>query len=57
MIQVSAPPSVASALQRVGRAGHVVGAISHGDVYPSSGATSPPPSSRSNACSRARSRS
>ena len=34
VIQVSAPPSVASALQRVGRAGHVVGAVSAGDVYP-----------------------
>lgn len=34
VIQVAAPPSVASALQRVGRAGHVVGAVSRGDVYP-----------------------
>ena len=34
VIQVSAPPSIASALQRVGRAGHVVGAVSSGDVYP-----------------------
>ena len=34
VIQVGAPPSVASALQRVGRAGHVVGAVSVGDVYP-----------------------
>ncbi|SHI71654.1 ATP-dependent helicase Lhr and Lhr-like helicase [Tessaracoccus bendigoensis DSM 12906] len=34
VVQVSAPPSVASALQRVGRAGHVVGAVSRGDVYP-----------------------
>ncbi len=34
VIQVSAPPSVASALQRIGRAGHHVGAISHGDVFP-----------------------
>ncbi|HQD21918.1 MAG TPA: DEAD/DEAH box helicase, partial [Arachnia sp.] len=34
VIQVSAPPSVASALQRIGRAGHVVGAVSSGDVYP-----------------------
>ncbi|TRY19692.1 ATP-dependent helicase [Tessaracoccus rhinocerotis] len=34
VIQVSAPPSVASALQRIGRAGHDVGATSHGTVYP-----------------------
>ncbi|WP_052459629.1 DEAD/DEAH box helicase [Tessaracoccus massiliensis] len=34
VIQVGAPPSVASALQRIGRAGHVVGATSAGDVYP-----------------------
>ncbi len=34
VIQVGAPPSVASALQRIGRAGHVVGAVSRGDVYP-----------------------
>ena len=34
VIQVAAPPSVASALQRIGRAGHVVGAVSAGDVYP-----------------------
>ena len=34
VIQVGAPPSVASALQRIGRAGHVVGAVSAGDVYP-----------------------
>ncbi|ATY90348.1 ATP-dependent helicase [Pectobacterium atrosepticum] len=36
VIQVSAPPSVASALQRVGRAGHQVGGISTGLVYPRS---------------------
>ncbi|WP_437582672.1 ATP-dependent helicase [Paramicrobacterium sp. CJ85] len=34
VIQVEAPPSVASALQRVGRAGHQVGEISHGVMYP-----------------------
>ncbi len=34
VIQVSAPPSVASTLQRIGRAGHHVGATSNGDVYP-----------------------
>ena len=34
VIQVASPPSVASALQRVGRAGHEVGAVSVGDIYP-----------------------
>ncbi|WP_166980418.1 Lhr family ATP-dependent helicase [Paramicrobacterium fandaimingii] len=34
VIQVEAPPSVASALQRVGRAGHHVGEISHGVLFP-----------------------
>ncbi|RFB88840.1 ATP-dependent helicase [Rhizobium leguminosarum bv. trifolii] len=34
VIQVAAPPSVASALQRVGRAGHQVGGISSGLIYP-----------------------
>lgn len=34
VIQVGAPPSVASGLQRVGRAGHHVGATSRGLVYP-----------------------
>src|SRR6185437_12166653 len=34
VIQVAAPPSVASALQRVGRAGHQVGGMSRGLVYP-----------------------
>ncbi|MCC2592446.1 ATP-dependent helicase [Tessaracoccus sp. OS52] len=34
VIQVSAAPSVASALQRIGRAGHDVGAVSRGTVYP-----------------------
>lgn len=34
VIQVGAPASVASALQRIGRAGHDVGAVSRGDVYP-----------------------
>ena len=36
VIQVSTPPSVASGLQRVGRAGHQVGEISRGVVYPTS---------------------
>ncbi|HEY9418276.1 MAG TPA: DEAD/DEAH box helicase, partial [Pseudonocardia sp.] len=34
VIQVEAPPSVASGLQRVGRAGHQVGAVSRGVVFP-----------------------
>ncbi|MEJ2860386.1 ATP-dependent helicase [Actinomycetospora flava] len=34
VIQVEAPPSVASGLQRVGRAGHQVGAVSTGVVMP-----------------------
>lgn len=34
VVQVGAPPSVASALQRIGRAGHQVGAVSHGVVLP-----------------------
>jgi ATP-dependent Lhr-like helicase len=34
VIQVGAPPSVASGLQRIGRAGHQVGAVSKGVVFP-----------------------
>ncbi|WP_407936592.1 ATP-dependent helicase [Lentzea tibetensis] len=34
VVQVEAPPSVASGLQRVGRAGHQVGAISKGVMFP-----------------------
>jgi ATP-dependent Lhr-like helicase len=34
VIQVEAPPSVASGLQRVGRAGHQVGEVSKGLLYP-----------------------
>ncbi|MGJ6978980.1 ATP-dependent helicase [Aestuariimicrobium soli] len=34
VIQISSPPSVASGLQRVGRAGHQVGAVSRGVVLP-----------------------
>ncbi|MCL2316689.1 MAG: DEAD/DEAH box helicase [Actinomycetia bacterium] len=36
VIQIGAPPSVASGLQRVGRAGHHVGAVSQGIVFPMS---------------------
>src|SRR5262249_26280417 len=32
--QVESPPSVASGLQRIGRAGHQVGAVSRGVVFP-----------------------
>ena len=34
VVQVEAPPSVASGLQRIGRAGHQVGAVSTGVVFP-----------------------
>src|SRR5690606_973901 len=34
VVQVGSPPSVASALQRIGRAGHQVGALSRGVVLP-----------------------
>ncbi|GGJ77383.1 DEAD/DEAH box helicase [Pilimelia anulata] len=34
VVQIEAPPSVAAGLQRVGRAGHRVGAISRGVVFP-----------------------
>ena len=34
VIQIEAPPSVASAMQRIGRAGHQVGAASEGVIFP-----------------------
>ena len=34
VVQVETPPSVASGLQRVGRAGHHVGAVSRGVIFP-----------------------
>ncbi|HEY1135489.1 MAG TPA: ATP-dependent helicase, partial [Nocardioides sp.] len=34
VVQIGSPPSIASALQRVGRAGHQVGEISHGVLFP-----------------------
>jgi ATP-dependent Lhr-like helicase len=34
VVQLEAPPSVAAALQRIGRAGHQVGATSRGVVFP-----------------------
>ena len=34
VVQIESPPSVASGLQRVGRAGHIVGAASTGIFYP-----------------------
>jgi ATP-dependent Lhr-like helicase len=34
VIQIEAPPSVASGMQRIGRAGHHVGAVSDGVIFP-----------------------
>src|SRR5207302_6830559 len=34
VVQVEAPPSVSTGLQRIGRAGHHVGAVSRGVVFP-----------------------
>ncbi len=34
VVQVESPPSVASGLQRIGRAGHQVGEVSRGVIYP-----------------------
>ncbi|MGH3715374.1 MAG: DEAD/DEAH box helicase, partial [Micromonosporaceae bacterium] len=34
VVQVDAPPSVAAGMQRIGRAGHQVGAVSKGVVFP-----------------------
>ncbi|HEY9472454.1 MAG TPA: DEAD/DEAH box helicase, partial [Mycobacteriales bacterium] len=34
VVQVAAPPSVAAGLQRVGRGGHQVGAVSRGVIFP-----------------------
>jgi ATP-dependent Lhr-like helicase len=34
VVQIESPPSVASGLQRIGRAGHAVGEMSHGVVFP-----------------------
>jgi ATP-dependent Lhr-like helicase len=34
VIQIEAPPSVASGMQRIGRAGHHVGGISNGIIFP-----------------------
>lgn len=34
VIQIEAPPSVASGIQRIGRAGHQVGAVSFGRIFP-----------------------
>jgi ATP-dependent Lhr-like helicase len=34
VIQIEAPPSVASGLQRIGRAGHQAGAVSDGIIFP-----------------------
>src|SRR5262249_43792055 len=34
VVQIEAPPSVASGMQRIGRASHSVGAISQGTIFP-----------------------
>jgi len=34
VVQVEAPPSIASGMQRIGRAGHQVGAVSRGVIFP-----------------------
>ncbi|HJK90558.1 MAG TPA: DEAD/DEAH box helicase, partial [Polyangiaceae bacterium LLY-WYZ-15_(1-7)] len=34
VVQIEAPPSVASGIQRIGRAGHQVGAVSRGRIFP-----------------------
>ncbi len=34
VVQIEAPPSVASGLQRIGRAGHAVGEVSKGVIFP-----------------------
>jgi ATP-dependent Lhr-like helicase len=34
VVQIGAPPSVASGLQRIGRAGHQAGAVSEGIIFP-----------------------
>ena len=34
VVQIEAPPSIASGLQRIGRAGHQVGAVSSGVIFP-----------------------
>src|SRR5262249_8341389 len=34
VVQIEAPPSVASALQRIGRSGHHIDAVSHGIIFP-----------------------
>ncbi|HMJ16484.1 MAG TPA: helicase-related protein, partial [Polyangiaceae bacterium] len=34
VVQIEAPPSVASGMQRIGRAGHSVGAVSKGVIFP-----------------------
>ncbi|MBM3879221.1 MAG: DEAD/DEAH box helicase [Verrucomicrobia bacterium] len=34
VVQIEAPPSVTSGLQRIGRAGHQVGAVSQGVIFP-----------------------
>ena len=34
VVQIEAPPSVSAGMQRIGRAGHHVGAVSSGIIFP-----------------------
>ena len=50
VIQVEPPPSVASGLQRIGRAGHQVDEVSRGVLFPKHRGDLSPPASPLNVC-------